>query len=173
MMLFENYPLEKYIVAKLKECNYRVEETTNAVFTKYPFFRKRELKEIISKVLEKVAASKGVNGFWVKVGKDWELISKNKVRALYLPDDDNTPAEVGRANREFIAPKGRPVDRYEPPKKDDKSELEEAQSIYNRMHEKYKKELADLEPENLNKVLLEELATMGYGEEDIKNLKLK
>jgi hypothetical protein len=136
------------------------------------------LRDVIARITEKIAAKKGLNGFWVKVNGNWNLVSKDEIKALYLQlPETNSPTYVGRGNRYNLVPQGRDPDRYEPPKqikqiKTLDEEKEKIQDVYERMYRKYKNEIKELSNEQINQILLQELATLGYGIEDIKKIKL-
>jgi len=176
-MFFENSPLEKYIVSRLKKNNFNINSTVDDIYNKYPFFRKRDLRDVVARITEKIAAKEGLSGFWIKINGSWNLVSKDEIKALYLqlPETSRSQTNVGRGNRYNLVPQGRDPDRYEPPSKQIKildEEKEKIQDIYERMYRKYKNEIKELSNEEINRILLQELATLGYGIEDIKKIKL-
>jgi hypothetical protein len=166
MMIFERNPLEKFIISELKKNNFNVNAAVNSVFNKYPFFKKRDLTNVAAKLVEYIASKQSLNGFWTKINGEWELISKEKIKSIYLPEFDRGQTNIGRGNRYNINPSGRDPDRYEPPK-------ETIQDVYERFYNKYRKEISELSSEEINKILLQELASLGYEKDEIKNLKLR
>lgn len=166
------YPIEEFIVSLMKENKYDIDIIAKKIYSKYPFFKKGDLKKIISELISKKINNEKIGGIWFKCKNKWKLTSTDRKDLSRGFGDGNywkdapVPSELGRANREILVPHGVEPDRYQIPKND----FEEIEKLYEQMIVKFKSKFPQMSDSELKRVIKEELSGLGYREEMLRKL---
>ena len=183
MILFEDHPLEKYILSVLKKNKHNVDLAYREVYAKYPFFKKYELKGIINEILSKKINKEKISGFWNKIEKKWKLSAFNDNdgdrdgAAAFSYSGPEMPAsvdksEIGNGLGKWTTTNGQPTAEVDPNKEETEDDIDdqELQTLYDDLFEEFSTYISD--NQELNKILIQELVSRGYGNK-VTRIKLK
>lgn len=184
-----NLPIENYILSTLKKNKHNLELAYSEIYSKYPFWKKSALKNIISEILKKQINGEKISGIWSRIEKKWQLVpvvnkSSNKIKSDALPwsgaelpaaeDPNSTGNNLGTYSR----PSGPPKNKQIPENKYNKDfeevteveiDMDEMQQAYDTIFDKFKSSIKDVD--KLNSVILDEMIKK-YGS-IVVNLKLR
>ena len=172
MMLFEKYPLEKYIKSLMKQYKYDTDRVTAAVFNRYPFFKRGELKKIISEIKQIVINDDKLKGEWIRVKGKWKLksVNYNDLSRTKRPQftEFDFPSGPGKSNTYELMPEDNsPPGDYEEPI-DDKTQV-----YFDKLKMAFKKDLPEVADDELNRIVVNEMISWGFDEDTLKKITSK
>jgi len=172
-LLFNNkYPLETYIKSLMKKYKYDIDRVTAAVFNRYPFFKRGDLKKIISEMKEIIINDEKIKGEWIRIKGKWKLkaINYNDLARPKRPQytEVDFSSGPGKSNIYEISPEDN-----KPPGVNEVPIDDKTQEYFDKLKMAFEKELPDVAEEELNRIVLNEMVSWGFDEEELKKITSK